>query len=109
MLSASRTTVLMLCQSCLVAEPLLNAAMLPFSIARKVFRLSSSDMDAPAMACMTGLMLVFQIFLRVCFRMGACYINVQFFAISCCKIYLSAINYSLGNLFVEVAATQEIT
>jgi hypothetical protein len=46
------------------------------------------------MACMTELTPVFQIFLRVCFRMGACYINVQFFAITCCKLFSTALNYT---------------
>ena len=34
------------------------------------------------------------IFRRVCFRMGACYINVQFFAITCCKLFSTALNYT---------------
>jgi hypothetical protein len=39
--------------------------------------------------------------------MGACYINVQFFTINCCKLFLTALNYTQPTNFVLVALKGE--
>ena len=39
--------------------------------------------------------------------MGVCYINVQFFAINCCKLFLTALNYTQPTNFVLVALKGE--